>query len=160
MTSTAERFGDQFGAERMWGLKELPFTEAVSLFPLAPGWYVVIGVVLLVILSGCWRWWIRWRKNVYRRDALAALRDADPQQLPFVLRKAALQGFPRADVAGLRGADWIGWLNETGGAKIFDDGDAAVLDEVAYAARPGVSAEDIKRLVGAAETWVRRHVRV
>jgi hypothetical protein len=157
MSSTAERFGDQFGAERMWGLKELPFPDAVGVFPLAPGWYGLLGVVLVVVLFGCWRWRIRWRANAYRRDALAEVR-GDPRQLPFVLRKAALHGFPRDEVASLRGADWIGWLNETGGETLFEARDAALLDVLAYAPETAVGIDDSQRLAGAAETWLRCHV--
>lgn len=159
MTSTAEQFGDAFGAERMWGLKELVFPDAVSVLPPAPGWYVLLAVVSIAALFGCWRGWQRWRRNAYRREALVLAREARPAQLPFVLRKAALLAFSRVDVASLRGADWIGWLNRTGGGHVlFEDEDAARLDTLAYGAEASFDENDIQRLRQATQAWLRHHV--
>lgn len=158
MTSTSERFGDEFGAERMWGLKELTMPDAVSVLPLAPGWYALMALVGLFALYVGWRVWQRWRRNAYRREALARLDAEGPAGLPFVLRRAALMGFARYDVASLRGSAWIGWLNRTGRDHLFEAGDAALLDTLAYGDVRSVAADELERLVRISRTWLKTHV--
>jgi hypothetical protein len=152
----------EFGSNRMWGLKELPLPEPVSWFPATAGW-LVVGAVLLAILGGlAWWRWRGWRRERYRRDALAridAMRGAAEAlvELPLVLRSTALAAFPREEVAGLCGGPWVAWLNENGGR--FDPADAESLDLLPYDPRAASDlAPDVAaRLVDASRAWVKGH---
>ena len=162
MASTRELYGDDFGAERMWGLQELPLPDAVGWVPLAPGWYIVLTLAVGLIAWWARRRYLAWRLDAYRRAALVELQQMrDPESLrvlPQLLRGAALAAFPRAQVASLRGNAWIAWLNGTAGRDLFLDGDAATLDALVYS-RDTVqpSAEETARLRDAASQWMRHH---
>lgn len=161
--SAQDSAAEIFGSDRMWGLKELPLPEPVSLMPQTWGW---AGVTIVMVGLAGWQIWRMWRQytaNQYRRDALYDLdqMSADPvdlQQLPGLLRRAALAAAPRGQVASLRGQDWITWLNERLPEPAFDDQDGSALEQLAYAPSPeGLSRERAEHLLLASKTWIRGH---
>jgi hypothetical protein len=161
MDSTQDRYGDNFGGEQMWGLKELAYPDAIPFLPQTIGW-LVVGLVLLALLVWlAWRARRRWLRNAYRREAIASIEAmrADPAtaaQLPFILRRSALAAYARRDVAGLRGPDWTNWLNESAGRELFSADAAPLLDRLAYS-REEFPAADIEPLLTASLDWVRLH---
>jgi hypothetical protein len=163
MSSSQETYGDDFGAERMWGLKELPLPDQIGLWPPAPGWYVVAA--LLVILFGYWCWnrYQKWKHDAYRRDGITAIEamradSSELQRLPFLLRRTALQTYPRTDVASLRGAEWIAWLNGSAGRDVFADVDADTFDSLTYQSTPTCpQGQDLQRILDGARYWMRNH---
>ncbi|MEJ2140354.1 MAG: DUF4381 domain-containing protein [Gammaproteobacteria bacterium] len=161
MESARDRFGDDFGGEQMWGLKELAYPEAIPFWPQTTGW-LVVGILLLVLLAGlAWRARRRWLRNSYRREALTSLEmmRSDParvRQLPFLLRHAALAAYDRSSLASLRGDDWIRWLNQTAGREVFEHGAAETLDRLAYS-KQEFAPDEIEPLLAASRDWVRLH---
>jgi hypothetical protein len=161
MDTTRDRFGDDFGGEQMWGLKELAYPDAIPFLPQTIGWLVVALVVVAVLAWLAWRARRRWLGNAYRREALFAIEamHADAQgvvQLPFILRRSALAAYERRDVASLRGSEWTGWLNESAGRELFSVDASATLDQLAYGREPLAPAE-IEPLLAASRNWVRLH---
>jgi hypothetical protein len=142
-------------------------------WPPAPGWFVVGGVLLVLVFWGAWRAWRRWRAAAYRRTALAEWRQlkaraADPRprereialrQLPELVKRVALAAFPREAVASLSGEAWLRFLDRTGHTDSFTHGRGRLLPELAYdprlAARLDASTvEDLFRIV---QRWIRGH---
>lgn len=146
-------------------LRDWHLPDPVSWWPPAPGWWLVaagilVGLVLVV------RLWFRWRGRTSLQLAarlelerlgrdLAA--DGDRRrylaELSRLLRRLALARYPRAQVAGLTGDDWLAFLDATGGAGEFSDGVGRVLVESAY--RP--TAEilfDPERLTTLVRRWI------
>jgi len=152
---------EKFGSDRMWGLKDPPLPEPVSWFALTPGTVLLAGILLSLVGLFVWRRWQAWQRNRYRRIALAELSAMEDSAaglagLPTVLRRIALTAFPRVEVASLRGADWVAWLNEKGAR--FEDADAAWLDRLPYDPDPGDLSPDVaKRLLSTSSAWVREH---
>ena len=132
-------------------LVEPPVPEPVSLAPQTAGWWV-LGVLLLSALAyGLWRFWLHWRENAHRRAALGELARTgnDPTLIATVLRRAALAAYPRREVAGLAGRDWVDFLRTTGR---FPEAAGAALTRAPYA-RGGES----EVLRSGAECWIRTH---
>lgn len=140
----------------------LAMPEPVSWWPQTPGWWIVMGWVLAVLVLLAWQFARRRRRNRYRREALAELRAietdsrTDPavaaQRIAAVLKRTALVAYPRKQVAALYGPDWARFLTESAGN---DRRVAAAAGELATAAyRPGA---DPKALSGPARRWIRRH---
>ena len=159
MTTSAERYGDAFAGERMWGLKELPYPDPVSLAPETMGWAVLALFLLLGVAWLAWRARRRWLADAYRRDALQMLAgmSADrSRELVVILRRAALAAAGRSTVAPLHGEAWIGWLNASSPRPLFKPGDARLLDQLTYANQLPPEPE-IQRLVSAGRQWLREH---
>lgn len=136
-------------------LHDLALPERVSWWPLASGWYVLAGVLLLCALMVLWRVWLGWRANAYRRAALRELAIApDAAAVALVLRRTALAIAPRALVASKQGADWADWLSAQSG-EVLSGVARAQLASAPYA--PECAEEDSRELHVFAQAWIRNH---
>jgi len=109
--------------------------EMVSWWPLAPGWWVLIVISLLLLAFIAWRGVRRYRANAYRRVALRQLEETHRQWLVdgdshryvvavnSLLKSVALRAFPKQEVASYSGTQWMLFLNSglRGSAPSFPD---------------------------------------
>ncbi|AWV26933.1 DUF4381 domain-containing protein [Citrobacter portucalensis] len=90
-------------------LAEPVLPDSPSWFPLPPGWFALGGVVLLVILVFLIFRVARWRRNLWRRQALTAL--TQPQTVDswlLLMKRILLVHQPREQVSGaLDPAQWL-----------------------------------------------------
>ncbi|NOT12524.1 MAG: DUF4381 domain-containing protein [Methylococcaceae bacterium] len=92
-------------------LNDVILPSAVPWWPLAPGWYGILGVLFLAIIWQICRLWQRWQANAYRRAALHELSGLeDAVAIAELLRRTALAIVPRKVVAELTGTTWTDWL--------------------------------------------------
>lgn len=134
-------------------LREPP---AVGWWPMAPGWWLLI--TLIVVALTALALWLRQRhrQRRYRQLALAALSELKAQQatsdaINRLLKAAALRAYPEDRVAALHGASWLQFLSST--CKTLDPEAFAELAET-YQRDPAASSS---ALFLAAEQWIRAH---
>lgn len=134
-----------------------PEPEAVSMFPQTMGWVILgavlaVGLLVLAILLHA-----HWRENSYRRDALAALPEAaaTPERLAHLVRQTALAAYPRSEVAGLYGQDWLSFLDRTCDGAQFSSGAGAFLIKAPYVKNAHVTPDAVE----AVRHWIARHKR-
>jgi len=147
-------------------LHDIVVPAPVGWWPPAPGWYVVAVVVLVALLLLAYRARMRWRHNRYRSEALREVRrlrtagpEADLQQLPVLLKRAALSAWPRSQVAALVGGDWHRFLDESAQLDCFVPEVGEILDRLAHAPASGrsLSTAQARVALDAAELWLKRH---
>lgn len=146
-------------------LKDIHLPPAPGWWPPAPGWWLLIIVLSALLGYLLYRWWQRQR---FRRPIKLALRELsrldvhsrDPeiqrqtlQELSALLRRFCLVFFPREEVAGLCGQEWLEFLSRKAAEKglIFSDSDLHPLIEEAYAPVAEVNLESLGRVV---EKWI------
>ncbi|MFA4347393.1 DUF4381 domain-containing protein [Xanthomonas perforans] len=125
-------------------LRDVHLPPSPSWWPLAPGWGLVIAVVVLVVGSA-WVWW--WRRRQRQRRWLAAFdaelaRATTPAQrlaaVSVLLRRAARRVDPQAD--RLQGEAWLQFLD---GRKrkdqVFSQGPGRAVLEGGFQRAPTVS---------------------
>ncbi len=154
-------------------LHEILLPDPVSWMPQTIGWYMVFGLVLLVLGFWIYARVRSYRTNRYRRLALAelAIIERDLRQpekraralaeIPVLLKWTALSAFPRSDVASLSGRRWLAFLEKTVGEKSFTEGEGRYLGELAYAPAGRIaelSDESISKLLRLVRSWIKRHV--
>lgn len=124
-------------------LRALHLPDAIGWWPLAPGWWVVIGLAVLGLLL--------LRRAVELRGRSAPRRHAMRQferlkveyerhgnavtlstELSGLTRRTMLAYAQRADVAGLTGEDWLAWLDRGLAEPIFVAGAGRNLLELPY----------------------------
>ncbi len=104
-------------------LRDLHLPEAISWWPLAPGWWVVIALAL-VALGYLAHLYLKYhsrgaaRRYALRQlDALTAEFEQNGDAVAFssnlseLLRRTMLAYAPRQEVAGLTGEAWLQWLD-------------------------------------------------
>jgi hypothetical protein len=141
-------------------LNDIIEAPPVPWWPPAPGWLFLLGIAVLLLLFLLTRAVLRYRRNAYRRAALAELGRAAsvPQPLPLIaalLKRTALAAYPRKTVAGLTGQAWIEWLAATSGLSV-PPAVATAFQQTLYHDRHD-GAADPKAVSDFAAKWIRRH---
>jgi len=104
-------------------LRDIQGLDAISRWPLAPGWWLLIGFITLLLIIFIYKI-IRknqhkkqdWRK-IARQEwlELRPLNSPAREQLTFLsilLRRIAVQRHGREACAGLSGEKWLAWLTK------------------------------------------------
>ena len=130
-------------------------------WPLAPGWWVVIGVAGIIALTGLIRYLLKRQRNLYRRWALQELDALDqlhaqPQMLPTLLKRVAMVAYSRAEVGALAGKSWLDFLNREV-PESFDAECAKLLLQLDYRRDADLSAAELTRLQNAIRHWTLSH---
>ncbi len=102
------------------GLHDIHLPMGPDLWPLAPGWWLVIALSVLTSVLIALYWWRkrRWQQYILAQiDAEINKPDSDLSQqlagLSAILRRAALKRYPREQVAALHGQQWLDFLEKT-----------------------------------------------
>ena len=125
-------------------LRGLHLPEAIGWWPLAPGWWILIAV-LLVAAGLLTRAWLRQRAHsAARRRALMQLEESRSAyayhgnpitlgaEVSELLRRTMLAYAPRAEVAGLTGDAWLAWLDRDLDQPRFREGAGRSLLDLPY----------------------------
>ncbi|XOV89424.1 MAG: DUF4381 domain-containing protein [Pseudomonadota bacterium] len=147
-------------------LRDIQLPDAVAGWPPAPGWWA-LALLAALVLTGVLYWlWRSYRRNRYRREALAELsqiearyqENADAtrfvEDYSALLKRVALTRFPRERVANLTGERWVLFLDTTAGTEEFRLGAGQALIDAAY--RPQAEV-DVARLGELGRYWINSH---
>lgn len=149
-------------------LKDIAVPQPVSWLPQTWGWALVAVLFALAVVAILIRRVRLYRANAYRREALGLLgaiedklknpdeRDQALRDLAEVLKRTALAGWGRADVAALSGAAWVAFLEEHGDGR-GGLGLAALLDDGEYRDGSGAVTPASDEILSSARNWIRRH---
>lgn len=145
--------------ELMHGLSE---PEPVSWMPETPGWWILLGWFLAVLILFGRHIVLRRRANRYRRRAekalgkIAAGAATDPAaaaaSISTLLKHTALTAYPRIEVASLHGDDWAKFLCKSSNNDPLVVRAASLFALAAY--RPDA---DASKLVAPARRWIQVH---
>ena len=155
-------------------LRDIHDLGAIPWWPLAPGWWVLLGAaVLLGLAAWHWRTLLRLRVPIpgltlgsWRWTAAAALRDLRGRvragqdikttagELSELLRRIAMARLGRRACAGLTGTAWLAWLaaHDPQGFPWTERG--RVLLTAPYAPDGQAGGADLADLIEAAFAWV------
>lgn len=149
-------------------LQQLPPPPAPPWWPQTWGWAVAAALAVFVVVALAWRTLRRRHRNRYRREALrelariqadTATRRHAARALPALLKRAGLSTADADRVRGLRGQEWVDYLQRTGGEP-FPAGTAALLGRLAYGGDGDVASipdASLRDLFEASRRWLERH---
>ena len=149
-------------------LRDIHGLDAVPWWPLAPGWWLLAGLLALLVVAAAGRYWllyyspwIGWRGDARRqlRTLKQLLRVEDPRdiadRLSELLRRIAMAHSGRREAAGLTGDDWLHWL-ATHDNSGFDWEQRGQLLLTAPYMPPSlaVARDELSALITAARHWI------
>lgn len=148
-------------------LRDIHLPPGPGWWPPAPGWWVV-AVLVLVLLVWMTRIALRRYRQRRQRQHILAMLDtltlpSDEAVLPemitkisTLLRRLALMRYPRQQVAALTGAEWLRFLDHTGGEGCFSQGPGQILASGPY--QPALPADtDMAALNALVREWVKKN---
>lgn len=124
-------------------LRDIHLPEPVKAWPIAPGWWILFALVLMLLffflprLFSRFKNWLQKRRKhrafmqqfkmieqeyLWQKDPIALL-----ENLSVLLKRVALTQYPRARVAPLAGTAWLEFLDQTSSGKQFTEGDGRYL---------------------------------
>lgn len=151
-------------------LADIHLPDGVSWWPLAPGWWILLALLILAII-GFFIWRHRKQQNHYRILALQELdtiyarynesQDAATylQALSVLLRRTALTAYPRSFNASIKGIEWLNWLDAVCPAlneKFSGELGQNLLNNI-YQKNPHIDAPGLQRISAAWITLHRNH---
>ncbi|MEE9411782.1 MAG: DUF4381 domain-containing protein [Methylococcales bacterium] len=146
-------------------LKDIHLPSTISWWPLAPGWWIMLGLIILMALLWRFRRHIRaWFAPGLRRIALKQLDviATNPhlstrkkvQRISQLLRQSAISNSPRNQVAGLAGEQWLEFLDNNNPQKPFSTGAGRSLIDAPYRQDAEL---DIDAIVELTRDWLKQN---
>jgi hypothetical protein len=141
-------------------------------WPLASGWHVLAGLLLIFLCWFVYKSVTNWKANRYRRSALSELealsegiqnpagRNSSLRKIPALLKRTALAVYPRNEVAMLTGEDWFQFLNSTVKKQPFTEHTFNTLNHISYTTGDlnDVNGEAANALLDACRQWLKHHL--
>lgn len=135
-------------------LRDLHLPELIGWWPLAPGWWFLIVLVVAGLGYLLYKAFNQWRRNAARRLSLRELsriqhdyQDGIDEislaiELSELLRRTMLAYAPRNEVAGLTGEGWLRWLDQGLDDRPFSLGPGQNVESLPYR-RPDAIEDDV-----------------
>jgi hypothetical protein len=142
-------------------LRDIHLPEAISWWPMAPGWWVLLILVSLLTGYLCLKLFNRYKKRHYRRQAIVCLQRLDNLkgqrqlvELFEILKRTAVSAYPDQCPVDLGPTAFIEFLQSTCNEAIFTEmpGD---LETLLYGRAKSVPSSEA--LIQSAMLWVKNH---
>ena len=152
------------GSQDTLVLRDIHLPAAPEWWPPAWGWWLLAGVVLLILAGLGSRLWRQFLVQKQRRQLLGLLNGFEAEgsarpgpeflaRISQLLRRIALMRYPRAEVAPLSGVEWLRFLDRSGGGGRFEHGPGRVLAEGPYR-RVQIEPPEAEALVVLVRDWI------
>ncbi len=151
-------------------LADIHLPGAPSWWPLAPGWWLLLALVISALVI-VWWWRKRKQQNRYRVIALHELEGIYRQYqqdqnaaeylhgLSVLLRRTAITAYPGSFNASIKGPDWLHWLDATCPdlSEKFSGTQGQSLLTSAYQKNPQIDAAALYQL---GKNWIQLHRKI
>lgn len=154
-------------------LADIHLPEPVSLWPPAPGWWILAILVLVLALWASRKGFAASRRSKIKAQALAELErcysnyandlgndssnDSNRLMLRYVneansvLKRVALVHFPGTAVAGLGGPEWVDFIRDNGESGLLTSENADALSHGRFQTKLEINVDDMNNF---ATQWI------
>lgn len=157
-----------WGNHLLGNMVETEQPQAISFWPDAWGWQLLLLCLLGYLLYKLCRAVICYQHNAYRREALAWLDNLPPfstksleqyQQIALLLRACALNFSSREEISDLSGQAWELWLDKQCPSSTFSTRFTGKLHWLTYQCAPKhqSQATEVDALAEHARHWITHH---
>lgn len=142
--------------------------EAIGFSLAAPGWTILLALLLLILLIYGILRYVRYRKNKYRREALILIQKTMESSqnankklysIGQTLKQVALVSYGRAEQANLQGILWLDFLAlKNKGDKVFSPEVSQLFHQSLYQGRlADISPSALDALHNESINWIKSH---
>ena len=144
-------------------LKDIHLPPPISFWPPAPGWWILVFLLISSLFFGGVWFYRRHKKRMPKTEALRILKDlqilyknsqdelASLRNLSNLLRRTALTFYDNDEVASLQGSSWLEFLDKTGKTKEFSQGAGKVLGNEVFQQKVNT---DMNALFPLVKKWI------
>ena len=99
-------------------LHDIIIPDAIGFFPPAPGWYILGLLLFALLFHFTLRFYARYKKSLYRREALKELdryqgeNKEETLQLLSLAKRVAIVAYGREESATLSGESWWNYMEQ------------------------------------------------
>lgn len=135
----------------------------VSYWPLQPGWYLLMAIVLILLLLMVWKRYKRRLKDAYKREAIKSIQSLSNDndfffQLNQIIKAVAIKSYGREKVASLAGKEWITFLQKSKEGVISSSNVLKSLESQQYLKRENQTENsDIDMYKLESIKWIKKH---
>ncbi len=153
-------------AQATLNLRDIHLPDPVSWWPLAPGWWLLLALLVLAI-AAFYLFRFYQKKQAIKKQVLIEFErlcqrhDKDKnsialiQSLSTLLRRACISFYPRSEVASLTGSAWLDFLESTGSKETFNTEQGKLIASAPYLAENTLLNFDIKNLITICHDWLK-----
>lgn len=149
-------------------MQDIEGVDNANWWPLAPGWWVIITIVLLMVIRFIFSYLRRlaykrtWQYKIFE-ELIQMQKELNNEnaseivvKLSEILRRVLMYKYSRIECAGLVGDAWLKWLTKKDQNKFDWEKHGKLLTGAAYAP-PGkekISPQELNKLLDATKKWV------
>ena len=143
-------------------LRDIHLPDAITWWPLAPAWWLLIILSLGAVIYSCTMLLKRYRGRLYRRQALLRLQQiqgCEQQQLIAlfeILKQVSASAYPQHNFASLAPRDFVYFLQNSCKNSVFNDFPDN-WEALLYSNRQSVQAPLLEQLLNDAKLWIKQH---
>lgn len=156
-------------ASQALNLRDIHLPEAISWWPVAPGWWMLIASLFLIVIVFFIINKIHASRQLKReiKSEMEAIKQQFQKtqdksrlakSLSILLRRACISYYPKTNVAGLTGNDWLAYLDQTRNStssEVFFQSDIGnILLSAPYLPDNSDMTFDTETLVRLCESWL------
>ncbi len=134
----------------------------------APGWYILLGLLLLLLLIYGVISYIKYQRNRYRREAIEILLNLELStdrtsyfitRVAAVLKRVAISSYCRMEVGALTGKEWLVYLDrKNSGMQVLAENPRILLTEQLYqSSAKQATVKDLEELRSTSVQWIKKH---
>lgn len=147
-------------------LRDIHLPDPISWWPPAPGWWLLLGLILLAVAAG-FLFRLYQKKQALKKQVLAEFENICHQyekeknstelvqSLSILLRRACISFYPRSEAASLTGEAWLGFLDDTGQDKTFSTEHGKLIASAPYLSENTTLDFDTEKLIELCENWLK-----
>ena len=134
----------------------------------APGWYILLGLLLLFLLIYGAINYIKYQRNRYRREAIEILLNLELStdrtsyfitRVAAVLKRVAISSYGRMEVGALTGKEWLVYLDRKNSRmQVLSENPRILLTEQLYqSSAKQATVKDLEELRSTSLEWIKKH---
>jgi len=128
------------------------------------GWQIVAIILVVISISIALKYFFRYRKNAYRREAIKGINKAVQednintlQAINTLLKSLCLSLYERTEVASLYGIEWFSFLNTKTNNSMSNEKQYQQFSEAIYSSNHNANSELTKAFIAFSTNWVKKH---